>query len=151
QAKGPIFTVGAACASGNTALRCAVDEVRHHGMDACLVVGAALDFTPIDVHAMALMGAISFQSFNDTPARASRPYDTAREGFVPSHGAAALVVESHESATRRGARILAEVLAVEARSDGSHLPQPSEEGQEAVMRAVLEMAGIGPEQIDYVS
>jgi 3-oxoacyl-(acyl-carrier-protein) synthase len=151
QAKGPIFTVGAACASGNTALRCAVDEVRHHGMDAVVVVGAVLQFAPIDVHAMALLGAISFQSFNDEPALASRPYDTRREGFVPSHGAAALVIESLDSATRRGARIHAEVLGVESRSDGNHLPQPSEDGQTAVMRAVLEAAGVAPEQIDYVS
>ena len=151
QAKGPIFTVGAACASGNTALRCAVNEIRHHGMDAAMVVGAVLDFSGIDLHAMALMGAISFESFNDQPELASRPYDTRREGFVPSHSAAAMVVESLESAERRGARIYAEVLAVESRSDGSHRPNPSEEGQVAAMQAVLESAGVAPEQIDLVS
>jgi len=151
RVRGPIFTVGAACASGNTALRCALDEIRHHDMDAVVVVGAALDFAPLDVHAMALMGAITFQSFNDQPARASRPYDMQREGFVPSHGAAALVVESLDSALKRGARIYAEVLSVEARSDGNHLPVPSEDGQSAVMRAALKAAGVEPEQIDYVS
>ena len=77
QARGPIYTVGAACASGNVSLRAAVDEIRHHGAQVAMVVGAVLEFAPIDVHAMALMGAIAFQHFNDEPARASRPYDTA--------------------------------------------------------------------------
>jgi 3-oxoacyl-(acyl-carrier-protein) synthase len=151
QAKGPIFTVGGACASGNTALRCAVDEVRHHGLDAVFVVGAALEFAPMDVHAMALMGAITFNSFNDAPELASRPYDTRREGFVPSHGTAVLVVENADTALARGARVYAEVLAVEATSDGNHLPQPSEDGQAAAMQRVLDSAGIRPEEVDYVN
>ncbi len=151
QAKGPIFTVGGACASGNNALRCAVDEIRHHGMNAVVVVGAVLDIAPIDVHGLALMGAISFQSFNDHPERASRPYDVRREGFVPSHGAAVLVVEDLDMARHRGATIHAEVLGVEASSDGNHLPQPSEEGQAAAMRRALDCCGVKPQQIDYVS
>jgi len=150
-AKGPIFTVGGACASGNIALRCAVDEVRHHGAEAVLVVGAVLDVAPVDVHAMALMGAISFTSFNDCPELASRPYDARREGFVPSHGAAVLVVENLESALARGATVRAEVLGVAANADGNHLPEPSQDGQVAAMRRALECAGIAPEDVDYVN
>jgi 3-oxoacyl-(acyl-carrier-protein) synthase len=151
QARGPIYTVGAACASGNAALRCAVDEVMHHDCEAALVVGAVLDFAPTDVHAMALMGAITYQSFNDKPTQGSRPYDTRREGFVPSHGGGVLVVEKLSSALKRGAKIWAEVLAVEANSDGNHLPQPSAEGQARLMRRVLARAGLAPEQIDYIN
>lgn len=150
-ARGPIYTVGAACASGNTALRCAVDEIRYHDMDMAVVVGAVLDFSPVELHAMALMGAISFQSFNDTPELASRPWDTRREGFVPSHGGGALVVESLSSARRRGARIYAEVLGVEANSDANHLPQPSEEGQARLMKRLLDKCGLPVESIDYVN
>src|SRR5262245_54298906 len=120
-ARGPIYTVGAACASANTALRCAVDEIRYHDMDVAIVTGAVLDFSPIELHAMAIMGAITYQSFNDAPERASRPYDARREGFVPAHGGGALVVESLTSALRRGARIYAEVVGVEANSDANHL------------------------------
>ena len=148
---GPIYTVGAACASGNTALRCAVDEIRYHGVDRALVVGAVLDFSPVELHAMALINAISFNSFNDAPQKASRPWDTLREGFVPSHGGAALMVESLESARRRGARIHAEVLGVEAGADANHLPQPSEEGQARVMKRLLDQCGLAPQQIDYIS
>ncbi|HUS97360.1 MAG TPA: beta-ketoacyl-[acyl-carrier-protein] synthase family protein [Hyphomicrobiaceae bacterium] len=151
QVKGAIYTVGAACASANTAIRCAVDEIRHHGCRVAVVVGAALDFAPVDLHAMALMGAISFQSFNDEPERASRPYDVDREGFIPSHGAAAIVLEDMASAQARGARAYAELVGVEARSDGNHLPNPSEDGQEAAMRAALAAAGIAPELVGYIS
>lgn len=151
QARGPIYTVGAACASGNVSLRAAVDEIRHHGAQVAMVVGAVLEFAPIDVHAMALMGAIAFQHFNDDPASASRPYDTRREGFVPAHGGATLVLEELDAAKRRGARIYAEVLGCAANSDGNHLPQPSEDGQAHVMSQVIAGAGLRPEDVGYVN
>ena len=151
QTRGPIFTMGAACASGNVALRTAIDEIRYHGAETAMVVGAVLEFAPIDVHAMAIMGAITFQSFNDAPAEASRPYDTRREGFVPAHGGATLVLEEYEAARRRGARIYAEALGCAANSDGNHLPQPSEDGQARVMTRVLADAGLSPADVDYVN
>ena len=150
-ARGPIYTVGAACASANTALRCAVDEIRYHDVQAAIVAGAVLDFSPIELHAMALMGAITFQSFNDEPQRASRPYDVRREGFVPAHGGGVMILEPLPAAVRRGAKIYAEIVAVEANADGNHLPQPSEEGQTRLMRRVLEKAQVAPEQIDYLN
>ncbi len=149
--RGPIYTVGAACASGNTALRLAVDEVRYHGVDAALVVGAVLDFSPVELHAMSLMGAITYQSFNEEPERASRPFDVRREGFVPAHGGGVMVIEEWEAAKRRGAKIYAELLGVEANSDANHLPVPSEEGQSRLMARLLEECDLRPEQIDYIS
>ncbi|MBX3273084.1 MAG: beta-ketoacyl-[acyl-carrier-protein] synthase family protein [Sandaracinaceae bacterium] len=151
QLKGPTYTMGSACASGNHALRAAIDEIRYHGVQAALVVGAVLDFSPVELHAMALMGAITFESFNDDPEHASRPFDTRREGFVPSHGGGVLVVEPWDAARARGARIYAEVVGVEASSDGNHLPSPSEEGQTWLMRHLLEVTGVRPEEIDFVS
>ncbi len=148
--RGPMYTMGGACASGNVALRNAIDEIRYHDYDLGLIVGGALEYAPMDLHAMALMGAISFQSFNDEPALASRPYDTRREGFVPSHGTAVLVVESLQHALERGARIYAEVLHVTALSDGCHLPQPSEDGQTRTMKRLLDGAGVAPEEVDFV-
>jgi 3-oxoacyl-(acyl-carrier-protein) synthase len=151
KAQGPMYTVGAACASANVALRCAVNEIRHHGMEVATVTGAILDFSPMELHAMALMGAISFQSFNDCPEKASRPYDVRREGFVPAHGGGALILESLTSAQRRGARIYAEVVGVEANSDGNHLPMPSEEGQSWLMKLLLEQCRLDPTEIDFIS
>lgn len=148
---GPVYTLGGACASGNLTLRAAIDEIRFHGCQAALAVGAALDFSPMGLHGMALMGAITHQSFNDQPERASRPYDTRREGFVPAHGGAALVLEEWEAARRRGAKIYAEVLGVEAGGDATHLPQPSVDGQTRVMRRLLEGCRIRPEEVDFVA
>ena len=149
--RGPIYTIGAACASGNTAARLAMDEIRYHGVDVALVVGAVLDFSPVELHAMALMGAISYQNFHDTPTKASRPFDTRREGFVPAHGGATLVLEEWEAARRRGARIYAEIVGIEANSDANHLPQPSEEGQSRLMTRLLNDCDIRPDQVDYVN
>jgi 3-oxoacyl-(acyl-carrier-protein) synthase len=148
--RGPQYTLGGACASANIGLRAAIDEIKHHDCDLVMLTGAALDFSPMGLHAMALLGAISFQSFNDAPERASRPYDVRREGFVPSHGAGALVLEERAHALERGARIWAEVLACEATSDGCHLPSPSTEAQARTMRLALAKAAVAPEEVDFV-
>jgi 3-oxoacyl-(acyl-carrier-protein) synthase len=148
---GPVYTVGGACASFNVALRNAVDEILHHDQEIVQVVGAPLDFSPVDLHAMAIMGAIGYQSFNDEPTRASRPYDTAREGFIPSHGGGVLVVEELLHARERGAKIYAELLGVETASDGCHLPSPSEEGQARTLNKLLQKAGVAPEEVDYIN
>src|SRR5215207_9023915 len=151
RAQGPIYTIGAACASANAALRCALDEIRYHDVDVAIVTGAVLDFSPIELHAMALMGAITYESFNDEPQRASRPYDTRREGFVPAHGGGTLVLEDLDAAVRRGARIYAEVLGVDSNSDANHLPQPSEDGQSRLMAKVLRQSNVALEEIDYIN
>lgn len=148
---GPMYTMGGACASANIAVRAAIDEIRHHGQDVMVVTGACLEFSPIGLHAMALLGAITFQSFNDEPARASRPWDTRREGFVPTHGAATLVLEDLDHARARGARVYAEILGCVATSDGCHLPSPSTEGQARTIRRLLAETGVAPEEIDFVS
>lgn len=149
--KGPVYSVGGACASGNHALRLAVDEIRHRGMRSAFVVGAPTDFSPVDLHAMALIDAITHRSFNDSPAQASRPFDVRREGFVPAHGSAVLVLEDWDHAVARGARIHAEVLGVEACADANCEPQPSREGQVWLMRRLLEQCGLQPEAVDYIN
>ena len=147
---GPIYTVGGACASGNVALRSAVDEIRYHDVDRAVVVGAVLDLSPMDLHAMALLGAISTGAFDAEPERASRPFDLNRNGFVPAHGGGALVLEDWDTAQRRGARIYAEVLEVGANAGASHLPKPSEEAQARLIAQVLRKAGRSPEEVDFV-
>jgi len=151
QLHGPAYTVGAACASGNVALRCAVDEIQSHDVKVAAVVGPILDFSPLDLQGMCILGAITYKSFNEEPERASRPYDTQREGFVPSHGAACLIVEELDHALARGAKIYAEILGVESSSDGCHLPQPSRIGQARLMKRLLKNAGVKPEEVDYIN
>jgi 3-oxoacyl-(acyl-carrier-protein) synthase len=148
--QGAAYTLGGACASANVALRSGIDEIRHHDHDVAMVVGPVLDFSQMGVHAMALLGAITYESYNDTPERASRPYDTKREGFVPSHGAGVLVLEELGHALRRGARIYAEVLGCTSTSDGCHLPSPSMDGQARTIERLLRRCNVRPDEVDYV-
>ena len=148
---GPAYTVGGACASANVAMRSGLDEILHHDCDMAVIVGSVFDYAPMDLHAMALMGAISFQNFNDTPEKASRPYDTRREGFVPSHGAAVIIIERLEHALARGAKPQAELLGVETFSDGCHLPSPSVDGQSRTMTRLLAKSGLEPKDVDWIS
>ncbi len=150
QLKGPGYTIGGACASGNMALRSACQEVKN-GSPLATVVAPVLDFSPLDLQGMALLGAISYESFNDRPEAACRPYDSQREGFVPAHGAAALIVENLDHALARGAHIYAEVLGVESSTDGSHLPQPSRSGQGQLIAGLLKKCEVKPEQVDYIN
>ncbi len=148
---GAQYTVGGACASASIAMRSALDEIRYHDHDIAVVTGAALDFSPMGLHAMALLGAVSFHSFNDTPEKASRPYDVAREGFIPSHGSACLILEELEHAKNRGATIYGELAGAVATSDACHLPTPSPEGQERTIRKLLKDCATHPEEVDFVS
>ena len=151
QLHGPAYTVGAACASGNVAMRCAVDEIQLHDVSVAAVVAPVLDYSQLDMQGMAILGAISYKSFNDTPQQASRPYDTRREGFVPTHGAAVLILEELDHAVARGAKIYAEILGVESSSDGNHLPQPSRVGQARLMNRLLKNCGVKASEVDFIS
>lgn len=151
QLHGTGMVIGAACASGLHALRTALDEIRHHGATAMIAVGAVCDFAPIDMHAMGIIGAISQDTFDAEPARASRPFDVNRNGFVPAHGGSAIVLEEMDAALARGVRIYGELIAVETSSDASHLPNPSEEGEAVAMQRVLAAANLPPERIDYLN
>jgi 3-oxoacyl-(acyl-carrier-protein) synthase len=148
---GPSYTVGGACASGNLALLSALDLIRSGRVDTMLVTGAAIDLDPVILQSWAIMGAISTHSFNDDPARASRPFDAHREGFVPSQGAGAVVLESLASARARGARIYARLAGAAASSDASRLPKPHVEGQVRAIRQALADAHIRADEVDYIN
>jgi 3-oxoacyl-(acyl-carrier-protein) synthase len=144
---GPIATVGASCASGNLGLRAAMDELED-GASAVVVVAPIYDYGPTTLQCLGRMGATS-ESADPT---ASRPFDATRTGFVPSHGAAAVVIEPLERARARNVPVLAEILACEAGSDASHRPpRPSPEDQAALIRSALDAAGITPSDLDLVS
>lgn len=149
--KGPSFTVGGACASGNLALLAAVDLLRAGRADAMLVSGAPIELEPVALQGWALMDALSIRTFNDEPERASRPFDALREGFVPSEGSGALILETLESARARGARIHAELLGASGTSDASRLTRPDLDGQLRAMQLALDDARINPDQVDYLN
>lgn len=149
--KGPSYTVGGACASGTLALIAGLDMIRIGRAPAVLVTGGPVDLDLAALQGWALLNTIAIRAFNDEPARASRPFDRRREGFVPAQASGALVLESLASARARGARVYAEILGAATASDATRLPKPIMEGQVRVMRGALHEAGIAPEEIDYVN
>jgi 3-oxoacyl-[acyl-carrier-protein] synthase II len=120
-------------------------------MDACVAGGAEAAITPLGVAGFAAMRALSKR--NDEPARASRPWDVDRDGFVIAEGAGLLFLEEREHAVRRGATIHAEIVGYGASADAHHLTQPAPEGEGAqrAMRAALDDARLDPSAIDYVN
>jgi 3-oxoacyl-(acyl-carrier-protein) synthase len=148
---GPGFSTGGACAAGNVALRTAMDEIRHHGSAVALVVAPFHELTPASHHSLARLGTLSLDRFDEEPARASRPFDADRNGFVPASGAAALVIEELDHALGRGARIYAEIMGVGINTNGSRNPAPLEDPMAKVMELALTEAGVDRGEIDYIS
>jgi len=148
---GPMYIVGGTCTSSGIAIKNAINEINYNDCDLGIVGGGVLDYSNVGYQALILVSAISYVNFNEQPEKSSRPYDMKREGFVPSHGTGMMIIEDLEHAKKRGAKIYAEVLAVESNNDGNHLSNPSVEGQSRLIRRVLNKAGIQPEDIDYIN
>lgn len=150
-AKGPISTVVAACATGTQAVGEAAEFIRRGAADMMICGGAEalIHFAP--VAGFCAMRGLSTR--NDEPERASRPFDTDRDGFVYSEGSAIFLLESLEHARARGARIRAEVLGQASSSDAFHVAQPDPDGLGAsrAMQWALEDAGVTPSDVDYIN
>jgi 3-oxoacyl-[acyl-carrier-protein] synthase II len=149
--RGESYATTSACASGSHAIGEAFRAIARGELIAAVAGGAESVITPLGVGGFAAMRALSRR--NDEPAKASRPWDVDRDGFVIAEGAGLLLLEEREHAVRRGARIYAEVVGYGASSDAYHLTQPAPEGEGAqrAMRAALRDARINAEQIDYVN
>ncbi len=150
-AKGPNTAVATACASATNAMGDAVHAIRRGEADVMITGGAEAALTPLGLSAFASMKALSER--NDEPAKASRPFDRDRDGFVMGEGAGILVFEEYEHAKKRGANIYCEVLGYGMSADANHITQPDEcgRGGAAAMRFALADAGIAPDQIDYIN
>lgn len=146
--RGINFSVSAACASGSHSIGLGAMFIRQ-GLQDMVLVGGAQEVNP---YAMAAFDALgTFSARVDEPAKASRPFDSDRDGLVPSGGAAALVLEDYDRAVARGATILAEVCGYGFSSNGGGISQPSSEGSFIAMERALKDAGISADEIDYVN
>lgn len=141
------WTVSAACASGAYAVGMAADAIRLGRLER-VVCGAAQELGWQAVSAFDGLGAFSV---NPVPEKASRPFDAARDGLVPSGGAAALVLEDYELAKRRNAPILGEICGFGCSADGESLAAPSLTGLGRAMRMALRDAGLSPADIDVIN
>lgn len=150
-AKGNSVAISSACASAAHAMGEAFRHIRTGAADVVLTGGSEAALTPLALAAFATMKALSVR--NDDPARASRPFDRDRDGFVLSEGAGALVFEEREHARRRSAPILAEVVGFGATSDADHITQPSESGEGAAraMLNALRSANLSPSEVGYIN
>lgn len=150
-ATGPNMVVTTACASGTTAIGMARDLLALDRCDIVLTGGSESTLTPVVISGFAQMGALSRR--HDDPARASRPFDADRDGFVAGEGAGILVLERPGHARARGARIRARVVGYGATADAHHVtaPHPQGRGIEAAMRAALADAGAAPGDVAHVN
>lgn len=149
--RGPSYTTTSACSSGAHAIGEAFKWIQRGGIEAAVVGGAEATVTPLGLGGFCALRALSKR--NDEPEKASRPFDKGRDGFVMSEGAGMMVLEERETAIKRGAPILAEVLGYGATADAYHLTQPAPEGEGAqrAMREALADAKRNASDVDYVN
>src|SRR5512137_1122 len=150
-ARGINLTTTSACASGSHAIGEAYRQIRLGFLDAAIAGGTEAALTSLGVGGFVVMRALSTR--NEEPARASRPFDKERDGFVMSEGAAALILEEREAAIARGANIIAEICGYAANADAYHITSPSPEGRGAArcMQMCLEDNGLDPNEVDYIN
>ena len=149
--RGPNYAVVSACASSSHAALDAYRIIQRGEADIMLAGGAEAPITPSSLAGFCQARAMS--SRNDEPARASRPFDRDRDGFVIGEGAAVMVIESYEYAVKRGARIYGEILGAGMTGDAYHItaPHPEGVGAKQAMRLALVDAGLPPEKIDHIN
>ncbi len=149
--KGPNYCVTSACATGNHSIGDAFRLIQNGDIDIAIAGGTEASITPLGVAGFAVMRALSTR--NDEPAKASRPFDRDRDGFVVGEGAGVIVLEEYERAKARGAKIYCELVGYGATDDAFHITAPHEcgEGAYECMKIALEDAGIKPEEVDYIN
>jgi len=146
--KGINFTISAACASGSHSIGVAYQFIKT-GLQDCIICGGAQE---INQFAMGSFDALSAFSVNEAdPSKASRPFDRGRDGLIPSGGAATVILESLESATKRGATILGEVIGYGFSSNGAHISNPTVEGPVRSLSMALKDAALSAAEIDYIN
>ena len=149
--KGPNFSTVSACSSGADSIGVAFNMIRNGEIESSIAGGSEAAICPIGVAGFNSCQALSRQ--NDNPQQASRPFDSKRDGFVLGEGACVLVLEKLESALKRGAEPIAEILGYAATADAHHITQPAPEGEGGAraMNLSLDRAGLSYKHIDYIN
>ncbi len=146
--RGINLTVSAACASGSHSIGLGYHLIKS-GLQDCIIVGGAQEINPMAMGTFDGLGV--FATNTEYPKKASRPFDRDRNGLVPSGGGASLIIESYESAVKRGAPILGEIVGYGFSSNGDHISTPNVEGPTRAMKRALEDASLAASDIVYVN
>lgn len=146
--RGINLTISAACASGSHSLGLAYMMIKN-GFQDMIVCGGAQETNHYSMASFDGLGVFSVRE--DEPAKASRPFDSGRDGLIPSGGAATLIVESLESALKRGANIIAEIAGYGFSSNGGHISTPNVDGPALAMQRALQQSGLTVKDIDYIN
>lgn len=146
--KGINLTISAACASGSHSLGLAYMMIKN-GFQDMIICGGAQETNKYSMASFDGLGV--FSAREDEPTKASRPFDADRDGLIPSGGAASLIVESLESAQRRGAPIIAEIIGYGFSSNGGHISTPNVDGPALAMDRALKQSGLKAADIDYIN
>ncbi len=146
--KGINLTISAACASGSQSVGLGFHLIKS-GLQDCIICGGAQEVNKYAMGSFDGLGVFSVRE--DDPTKASRPFDKNRDGLIPSGGAATLILESYESAIKRGAPILGEIIGHGFSSNGEHISTPNVDGPTRALKKALKQANLTPDQIDYVN
>lgn len=146
--KGINLTISGACASGSHAIGLGSLLIRM-GLQDCIVCGGAQEVNPFSIGSFD--GISAFSTRENEPTKASRPFDRDRDGLVPGGGAATVIIESYESAMRRGAPIIGEILGYGFSSNGDHISSPNVDGPSRSLAMAIRESGIDIRQIGYVN
>jgi 3-oxoacyl-[acyl-carrier-protein] synthase II len=148
---GPNFSISTACATSNYSIHAAAEQILQGKADLMLCGGAEAPITPIGLAGFVAIKALSTR--NDEPAKASRPWDKARDGFVMGEGAGVLLLESLDHALERGAPIYAEYLGGAVNCDAYHMTDPREDGAGVAqcIEDALKVAGTAKESVNYIN
>jgi 3-oxoacyl-[acyl-carrier-protein] synthase-1 len=146
--RGVNFTISAACASGSHSIGMGYHLIKS-GLQDCIICGGAQELSHYSMGSFDALSAFSIHEAD--PAKASRPFDRDRDGLVPSGGAATVILESLDSALKRGATILGEVVGYGFSSNGAHISNPTVEGPVRSLNMALKDAGILASEIDYIN
>lgn len=146
--KGINFTISAACASGSHSIGMAYQLIKS-GLQDCIISGGAQEINKLALGSFDGLGVFSTNIKN--PSQSSRPFDKDRDGLVPSGGAATLILESYDSAVKRGAPILGEIIGYGFSSNGDHISTPNVEGPARAMKMALQQANIKASDVQYIN
>jgi 3-oxoacyl-[acyl-carrier-protein] synthase II len=148
--KGPSFSTVSACTTGAHNIGEAARHIMYGDADVMVAGGTEKGSSPLGMAGFCALKAMSTQ-YNESPEKASRPWDRDRDGFVLGDGAGILILEEYEHAKKRGAKIYAELIGYGLSSDAYHMTAPDGIGAANCMRNALNDAGINPDQVDYIN